>query len=452
MSNGEMADRTEKAPSGLKVEADVDVVVVGGGPAGTTAAALLAEQGFKVVLYEKDRHPRFHIGESLLPASLPILERLGVLEEVRNMALYKPGADFTCEDGTIQAFPFARALGDTPAHAFQVRRADFDELLFNNAVRRGVATYQQHKVTRVYPCGDGHQLEVEPPDGNCFTVTCRLLIDASGRDALVARQEKWQVNNKRHASAAVFAHFENVVPRSGELTGNISVYWFTYGWVWMIPLTGGVMSVGAVCSPAFLKTRSCDLESFLRSISTQIPDAAERMENAVLCSEVNATGNYSYRSTQLYRPGLLLVGDAYAFIDPVFSSGVYLAMCGACESVEPAKAWLAGEKTVFTRLAKHYQRTMASRIAAFSWFIYRFATPTMLGLFRNPRNDWQVEQAVISMLAGDGDGSADIRQRIRVFRTIYYLSWIRHLPRSIRSWWRRRRDQQAIFKDETILS
>jgi flavin-dependent dehydrogenase len=429
-----------------------DVLVVGGGPAGTTTATLLAERGWQVVLLEKGVHPRFHIGESLLPGNIPILARLGVLDQVRDIGIYKPGADFTGPDGTVQSFPFARALGDTPEHAFQVKRAEFDHLLFENCRARGVDAREQHQVVDVTRENGQSRVTFIDEHGDSGELTATLVIDASGRDSLLARRRKWHKRNPRHASAAIFGHFANVVRRDGDKTGNISVYWFDQGWIWMIPLRDDVMSVGAVCWPGYLKQRDTDLETFFRDILASVPDADRRMHEARAISPISATGNYSYRASRLYDDGLLLVGDAYTFIDPVFSSGVYLAMNGAEQAIAPAEAWLRGDRRAYHSACRRYSQAVNSKISAFSWFIYRFTTPTMRDLFRNPRNDWQVEQAVISMLAGDGDGSADIRKRLRIFKTIYLGYRFKRLLESWHAWWHRRQKQKVPFSDETILS
>jgi flavin-dependent dehydrogenase len=431
---------------------EVDALVIGGGPGGTTIAALLAEAGWRVLLLEKDEHPRFHIGESLLPGNLPILERLGVLEEVRALAVHKPGADFTGPDGNVQSFPFAKALGKTPPHAFQVTRSEFDQLLFDNCITKGVDARQRHCVKAVERVGQTNFVTYVDDHEQEHCVQAKLVVDASGRDGLVARKNGWRSHNRRHASAAVFGHFSDVQPRKNDMAGNISVYWFDQGWIWMIPLRDGVMSIGAVCWPSKLRERRTDLETFLREILAGVPDAAERAQHARAVSPINATGNYSYRSKRLYDDGLLLVGDAYAFIDPVFSSGVYLAMNGALAAFIPAQAWLNGDTREFRRAARRYRRVVSSKINAFSWFIYRFTTPTMRDLFRNPRNDWQVEQAVISMLAGDGDGSADIRKRLRIFKAIYIGYRCRRIGPSVSAWWSRRKNRQIVFRDETIMS
>lgn len=430
----------------------VDVLVIGGGPAGTTVAALLAEQGWQVTLLEKDTHPKFHIGESLLPGNIPILERLGVLEEVRRIGVYKPGADFTGPDGEVLVFPFAKALGNTPEHAFQVRRSDFDLILFENCLAKGVDARQQHRVIDVVHEGPDSLVTCIDEDEQEYRLRARLVVDASGRDGFLARKHGWREKNSRYASAAIFGHFTNVARRQDSLEGNISIYWLEQGWAWMIPLPDDVMSVGVVCFPGALRGRTTDLETFLREVLSNIPDAEERMQHAEAVTAISATGNYTYQSRRMYGEGFILVGDSYAFIDPVFSSGVFLAMNAAVQCLAPAQAWLRGDEREFRRKARLYAREVNSKIGAFAWFIYRFTTPTMRDLFRNPRNDWQVEQAVISMLAGDGDGSADIRRRLNIFKTIYFGSWLKHINASLRAWWTKRKNVAADFADETVMT
>ena len=242
-----------------------DVLVIGGGPAGSTAATLLREMGWRVVLLEKDRHPRFHIGESLLPMNLPILERLGVLEQVRSIGVRKLGAEFGGADGgvgTRQTIYFRNAMDKAHPLAFQVRRSEFDEVLIRNAATRGVEVHEGTRVTRVEPRGKGRDhsvVDAQDEGGQLLRWRARFVVDASGRDTCLARQLGLKRKNPRHQSAAVFGHFRNVERRSGEDAGNIGIYWFRYGWFWMIPLRDGVTSVGAVCWPEYLKTRSGDL-------------------------------------------------------------------------------------------------------------------------------------------------------------------------------------------------
>jgi flavin-dependent dehydrogenase len=420
---------------------------------------MLAAAGRTVVLFEKAAHPRFHIGESMLPCSLPIFERLGVLDEVDQIGVLKPGADFTCAEvegaaELVQTFRFERALGETPAYAYEVTRSELDKILFDNCVRKGVDARERHTVTKVESLhgGDQHRITYTSDKNQIQSIVARFVVDASGRDGLLARSNGWRKKSRRHASAALFGHFAQVPRRDGDNQGNISIYWFEQGWIWMIPLGSDVMSVGAVCWPSYLKRRDCDPEAFLRATVAGVGGARERFQNAVATTSVQITGNYSYRSSVLGGTGYLLVGDAYAFVDPVFSSGVYLAMNSAEQAVPLIEAWLAGEQDNYQKLNRTYGRAIDRKIASFSWFIYRFTTPAMRDLFRNPRNDWQVEQAVISMLAGDGDGSSEIRWRLMIFKLIYYGYRMQRLGESFRAWRRRRASRRIKFDDETVLT
>jgi flavin-dependent dehydrogenase len=404
-----------------------DVAVIGGGPAGSTAAALLARRGYKVLALEKARHPRFHIGESLLPMNLPIFERLGVLEKVRALGVFKAGADFEADnDRGYNTFAFARALGDSPPHAYQVWRQDFDQMLFEHARECGADAREGHEVISVHQAGPRlTHLEVHTDLGRSYRVEARYLVDASGRDTFLSGKRKLRRRNREHQSAAIFGHFRGAERRPGEDAGNISMYRFEHGWMWMIPLPGGVMSVGAVCRPEYLKQRKGKTLDFLMATLQKNPELWRRLERAELISdEVRATGNYSYDSTRMGGPGWVMVGDAFAFLDPVFSSGVYLAMSGAEQAanvVDSALREPASERALLRKLEKRQRAGMAR----FSFFIYRFNGPVMRQMFGEPRNTWQIEQGMISMLAGDLFDSPKVLRRLGLFKIIYALSALR---------------------------
>jgi len=404
-----------------------DLAVVGGGPAGTTVAALMAGKGHRVVLLEKDTHPRFHIGESLLPMNLEIFDELGIPDKIAQIGVKKLGADFTCENraGVYQTFLFSRGLGNNPGYAFEVRRAEFDQLLFENARSKGAQCLEATRVTSVERLPEGtFCLHANDQRGKALSLHARYVVDASGRDCLLSSRNDWKVKNPRHASAALFGHFRNVPRRPGDNQGNISIYWFKHGWIWMIPLQGDLMSVGAVASPEYLKTRQTDPAQFLMQTIATCRDAQLRMRNAESVGEIRATGNYSYLSTEIGEDGYLLIGDAYAFVDPVFSSGVYLAMSSAMRAQAPIEAWLAGSKDEYRRLKKQHRRQVDKAIRTFSWFIYRFTSPAMRKLFNDPRDVLGVERGVISMLAGDVYSNPAVLRRLQVFKLIYAIAWL----------------------------
>ena len=425
-----------------------DVLIIGGGPAGTTFGNLMSGRGFDVTLLEKDHHPRFHIGESLLPMNLPILERLGVLEEVTAIGTPKMGADFTLGNSKKRhkTFRFKFALGESPDQAFEVRRSEFDQILFEQCKRTGVKAFEGVKVRQVTALSnDAHRVEAVDADGAPQLWETRFLVDASGRDTFLSTKNGWKKRNPKHASAAIFSHFQGVKRRPGTDQGNISAYWFEHGWIWMIPLRDDIMSVGAVCYPEHFKARSGSLDDFLLETLNGVSQIKKRMEGAKSILPAQATGNYSYLSDRISGPGYLLIGDAFAFIDPIFSSGVYLAMNSAERAVDMTADWLNGNHGSYRRKCRKYERDIWRGISTFSWFIYRFTSPVMINLMRNPRNNFQVAQAVISMLAGDVFSNKQVQRRLLIFKLIYTISWIKNWPEALKY----RKTKKNRLKDES---
>ena len=404
-----------------------DVAVIGGGPAGSTAAAMLARRGYDVIALEKAHHPRFHIGESLLPMNLPLFERLGVLDKVRALGVLKPGADFEAENELgYRTYAFARAIGKSPPHAYQVWRQDFDKMLYEHARECGADAREGHEVVNVEQRGPREtRLDVRTDDGGSYSLQASYVVDASGRDALLSTKKRLRRKNVQHQSAAIFGLYRGAERRAGEDAGNISVYGFEHGWMWMIPLPDGVMSVGAVCRPDYLKQRKGRTVEFLHDTLKLNQALWRRVGGAELIgNEVRVTGNYSYDSMQMGGPGWVLIGDAFAFLDPVFSSGVYLAMSGAEQAVNVVDTALREPATESALLRKLEKRQRAG-MDRFSFFIYRFNNPVLRQMFRQPRNTWQLEQSVISMLAGDLFDTPKVLWRLKLFKLIYAMCSLR---------------------------
>jgi flavin-dependent dehydrogenase len=415
-------------------------MVIGGGPAGSTAAALLAQAGRKVVLLEKDVHPRFHIGESLLPANMPLLERLGVAEEVAKIGMLKLGVEFISPAHRhASALRFTDAWDKSLAAAFQVRRSAFDEVLLRNAARKGAVVLEGTRVRQAEfrPAFGGAELQSVGPDGAIGNWEAKLVLDASGRDTFLANKFRIKEKNARHASAAVFGHFVDADRHTGSREGDISIYWFEHGWFWFIPLSDGTTSVGAVCWPYYLRSRDKPLPAFFADTIALCPPLARRLQRATRVGEVHATGNYSYSCTTAHGAAsgasCLLTGDAFAFIDPVFSSGVFLAMSSAFMAAEAAAVCL-DTPAATVKAMRGYERSMRKGPREFSWFIERMAQPVIRDLFMYPRNPLRTREAVMSILAGDIYRGTPYRASLLAFKSFYYMNLMKNPRAAMRNW------------------
>lgn len=398
-----------------------DVLVIGGGPGGSTISTLLQRRGWRVTMLERNRHPRFHIGESLLPANMPIFEELGALEKLRAIGRLKLGADFPRDDGSYYTFKFDRALGATPHYSFHVLREQLDQMLFEHARENGVEAREGAKVERVSFDKDGVTAQVLD-NGEPRQLRARYLVDASGRDTFLGKQMKLLKRSEQHQSAALFAHYRDVDYNSGDDNGNIiSVYRFEHGWAWFIPLPNGDTSIGCVCKPEYLKQRrGMNNADFMQRTLELVPHAAERMTRAQRVCEVRVTGNYSYACTRMCGSRFIMIGDAWAFLDPIFSSGVFLTMHAAHHAVQVVDGALR-EPRRERALQRAFVKRMKEGYARFAWFIYRFNSPVMKALFANPRNVWRVEEGVVSMLAGDVFDDRRVLLRLKIFKLIYAI-------------------------------
>ena len=433
---------------------NTDILVIGGGPAGSTFSTLMAEKGRKVIMLEMGHHPRFHIGESLLPMTLPIFERLGVADQIKDIGITKYGAEFNAMEGekTRETFYFDFALDKSHPHAYEIHRPEFDQILFQNSRDKGVDAREGIKVTDISFNDDASvNVNAKNQDGEELLFKAQFLIDASGRETFLSRRFKLKQKSKEHNSAAIFGHFDNVVRREGKDEGNISIYWFEHGWFWMIPLKGGRMSVGAVCYPEYLKTRAGSTEAFLQQTIDMVPEIKERMANAQLAGEVRATGNFTYGSSKMYGdPGenWLLLGDAYAFIDPVFSSGIHIAMSGAVKAADAIEHCLEHPEASQKALSE-YKQQITQALKTFSWLIHRFNSPAIQKLFMSPSNQWRIQESLISLLAGDLYRDTPVQKGLNIFKIIYYISFIKNLPGAWATHRRRKKNIKLMFTGGT---
>jgi flavin-dependent dehydrogenase len=414
---------------------------IGGGPAGSTIAALLAERGEKVVLVEREKHPRFHIGESLLPLNVAHFEKLGVKEEIDRIGMTKYGVEFISPyHNKSVSLEFSLAWDKKFPYSYQVRRSEFDHVLLKNAAAKGATVIEECRVTGVEFASDGGvAVTAQDEAGTARHWQAKFLVDASGRDTFLATQLGLKQRNRQHNSAAVYGHFTGAHRLPGKAEGNITIVWFDKGWFWFIPLSDGTTSIGAVCKPDFFKTRKTDLTSFFMSIIAMCPAIAERLKDATLVGEASATGNYSYKSDRMIGKNYIMLGDAFAFIDPVFSTGVFLAMNSAFLGADAVETCLHKPREA-DRALRQFDAAVRGGIDSFSWYIYRVTRPAMRDLFMTPSNKFRVAEAMLSLLSGDVFRRSPVRSRLVLFKTIYYLKSLAYLKSGWQAW----RSRQAV--------
>jgi flavin-dependent dehydrogenase len=426
-------------------ESSCEVLVIGGGPSGSTIAALLAQRGRDVLMLEKDKHPRWHIGESLLPMNMPLFDKLGVTEEIKRIGMLKRGAEFVSPWHPAPVMiDFNDALDNTYPTAYQVRRDEFDEIMFKNAAAKGAKVVEECKVTDIqFNPGAEAVVNTVNKDGKTQRIRAKFVVDASGRDTFLSNHFRMKQRNKKHNSAAIFGHFSGVKRLEGEVEGNISLFWFDHGWFWFIPLADGNTSIGATCWPYYMKTRKTDVTQFFLDTIAMSPALMERMKGAKLESQVTATGNFSYLSERSSGENYILLGDAFAFIDPIFSSGVFLAMASSFAGADAVERCLKHPEQSAQAL-KEFDRAIMEGPRIFSWFIYRITTPAMRNLLMYKGNESKVKRALISVLIGDIYHAKRHAYWLFMFKFMYYAGSLLHFKSSFMAWRKRKRSVQFV--------
>ena len=301
-----------------------DIVVIGGGPGGSTLGALLAQRGMNVAIVEKEVFPRFKIGESLLPMSMDILRETGVFEKILNSGKYirKFGAQFVDHRRNEQVlFDFETNRNPKHSMAFEVQRALFDKDLLEHACASGAHLYQPEKVEHVEFFHDAVEVRTD-----FRQLKARYLADASGRISFMGQKLKMrQPNLDLINNFAVFAHFSNVKRMAGRREGDIIIGILPeQAWSWTIPFVGNLTSVGVVTSSKLIDRSK--LESFIESSLSSTPILKEMMQGAERVTDVQMISNYSHTSERMVGDRWISVGDAAVFLDPIFSSGVHMSM------------------------------------------------------------------------------------------------------------------------------
>jgi flavin-dependent dehydrogenase len=398
-----------------------DVLVIGGGPAGSTAGTLLARAGKRVLLLEKERFPRFHIGESLLPYNHRLFAEMGILPllEAQNFPR-KRGAQFHLGDGSRSLlFVFRNGRFTREHEAFQVERARFDHLLLQHAGRSGAEVREGWVVRKCGREGEGMVVEARDPEGVTREIRAAYLVDASGRSNLTGNQEGLRRVHPRLRKVALFGHFKGVRRDVGEKGGDTVIVRLADKWFWLIPLDEEKVSVGCVMDQEELARSGQSPEALFRCFWQGSPVLAERMNRATLQGAFQTTADFSYYNERLTGPRLLRTGDAAGFMDPIFSAGVYLAMYSgrlAARAVEQALA--AGRDAPFL---PRYERQVFAAMKFYWELVEHFYTTPFLEVFFSPREKLSIASAVNAALAGNFDGGWHLRWRLRLF--FWLVKW-----------------------------
>jgi flavin-dependent dehydrogenase len=387
----------------------LDAVIIGGGPAGSICAARLGQLNRRAVVLERARHPRFHLGESLLPNSLGVLDTVGALDEVRARFLIKRGARFVdgADDGKTSRYAFAEAFHARWDHAFEVPRDEFDELLFRRAGACGADLREGWEATGVLRDGDCVTgVRARAPDGSEHDLTAPLVVDASGRDALLARATTGVERIAHLDRTALFTQARGVWRDVGDREGDIQIVVFgdgdERGWFWLIPFSDGRTSVGAVVSRAWIRARRAleGAPALLDAAIAQSPTVARMLSRAERLFAPRATADFSFRVPSMRGPGWIALGDAGGFIDPLFSTGAHLAMHGGLRAAEVVDRALR-EGDLSPSRFEGWEREQRAGADLFLGAVQAFYDGDLVSyLFADPQHPF-LRRAITSLLAGD---------------------------------------------------
>ncbi|MBA3962882.1 MAG: tryptophan 7-halogenase [Chthoniobacterales bacterium] len=407
-----------------------DVAIIGGGPAGSTAATLLARTGRRVIVFEKEKFPRFHIGESLLPSLMPTFDRLGVREQLDRTFMPKYGGEIAAACGGRQAkFYFKDGFNAKQDRAYQVTRSIFDELLLNQSRASGAEVHEETIVNELSLGERSVVLETVSAAGR-KTITASYLIDCSGRQTVVGNFCHLKRSYQHLQKFSIFAHYENVDRPSGIDGTLIRMVRGLDRWFWMIPLTPTRMSIGVVMDTKVFRALKLSPEEALTKCIEEQPVVTERMTHAERVSPVYAAGDYSYRNVQLHGDRWLLAGDAAGFIDPVFSSGVYLAVLSGEKAADTLEQVLR-EPHRRRKLFQSYERSFNSVLKMYLSFVNSwYSGREFMEVFLNPTDILQIAPAVNALLAGNASNSFPVRWRMWLF--YFFVRAQRYIPFSPR--------------------
>jgi flavin-dependent dehydrogenase len=410
---------------------DFDAAVIGGGPGGSSAATALAQRGRRVVLLERERFPRFHIGESQLPWSNEVFRALGAHETIAAGGFVeKWGASFRTADGLRDQHADFAAAVETPApQTFQVLRETFDHLLLRHSAKSGVDVREGHRVLDLAFDADGVTVAFADGEGVERTMRVGIVVDASGRAGLVVKRFGHHERDPLLLNIAVHAQYEGIPRPTGRRAGDIRMFTRPdMGWLWLIPLSSTVISVGAVIPrTVHLREAKPTAEESLAHYLDATPAAVPLFAEARRVSPARFDADYSYLATRMAGDRWVAVGDSAAFLDPIFSTGVLLAMQGGLDVAEAIDTGLRGGD-LSARVFAGYERDVRTRYHHFRRFAVGFYDPAFRELwFTRPQWLTGIYRAVVSVLAGNWRPSLATRARIELFFALVALRrlWLR---------------------------
>jgi geranylgeranyl reductase family protein len=398
-----------------------DVAIIGGGPAGSTAAALLARAGRRVIVFEREKFPRFHIGESLLPFSMKAFTRLGLHEKFTRAGFMKKfgGEMFGSCSEKGNKFYFKDAYRSQTDHSYQVTRADFDKVLLDHAAESGAEVHEETAVARVTFANEHVDLAIGQ-NGSSRDIRARYVIDASGRNSVLGNQFGIKKTYDHLQKLSIFAHYDGVWRPDGiDATLTLLIRGIDR-WFWVIPLTLERTSIGIVLDKETFRNSKLSAEDFLEQALAEQPIIAKRMTSARRATEVHVAADFSYRSTKLHGPRWLLAGDAAGFIDPIFSSGVFLAVFSGEQAADALNEFLDHPERA-KKLFRRYERAVNRAMDIYLRFVNAWYTKEFIEVFLAPRDVFGLPPAINAVLGGNIGNSFAIRWRMWVF---YFLVWL----------------------------